>query len=281
MLVVLGSACGHRVEPKDVLGMNDAKLYELGQQEMTNGNYENARAYLERLVRQHPDSPLATQAQLMLADSYFLQDTGSGYQQAEVEYKKFIAIYPTNPKVSHAALQAALCHVQRMRASDRDQVETLEAEKALLQFVHDYPGSPQVEQAREALSRVQGERAHHDLVVAELYLKFGVPRAAIPRLRVVVDKYPRSTVSEEAHAMLVKALLKVKEPKQAAAALEQLKERFPTSAYVPQLEQELVRSLPVKVSQADENQQGYFTGRGGSAAGGPRPAIAVESAAAC
>jgi len=243
-LALLAGACGHRVDPKNLIGLDDAKLYEHGQQELAAGNEANARAYLERLVRQHPDSPLVAQAQLMIADSFFQEDSNLGYQQAEVEYKKFIAIYPTHARVDYAALQAALSHVGRMRESDRDQVATLEAEKALLQFLEDYPASPLVPQAREALSRAQGERAHHDLLVAEHYIKFGVPLAAVQRLRIIAEKYPRSTVSEQAHTMLVRAYLKAKQPRRAAAALELLKESFPGSGAVNELEQEVARNLP-------------------------------------
>jgi hypothetical protein len=147
-----------------------------------------------------------------------------------------------------------MTHVERMREADRDQVQTLEAERALQEFLRVYPASPSVEQAREALSRVQGQRAHHDLLVAQHYYKLGIARAAVPRLRSVVERYPRSTVIEEARVLLTKSYLrlwrdsvKMKAPApellaQARSTLDQLRQTFPNNFEIAELEQELAEA---------------------------------------
>lgn len=88
----LSTINGIKNPTKDDLTLKQKALYELGVNEITNGNTEKGAGYLRQAVDLHGgDSAIASQAALWLGDAYY---TLHNYAGAEKEFKRYLSGAP-------------------------------------------------------------------------------------------------------------------------------------------------------------------------------------------
>ena len=105
-------------------------------------NREYGQAVLDFLdvVTRHRSHELASTAQYLTAEAYYLQHD---YRQALVEFQRAIDWQRPHPKVPDALLKAGLCH-SRLR-------EPAQAQQAWRRVVGEFPEVPAAEEARALL----------------------------------------------------------------------------------------------------------------------------------
>jgi tol-pal system protein YbgF len=106
-------------------------------------NREYGQAVLDFLdvVTKHPRHELASTAQYLIAEAYYLQHD---YRQALTEFRRTIEWPVPHPKVADSLLKAGLCH-SRLG-------ESMEAQIAWRRVVREYPEAPAAEEARVLLA---------------------------------------------------------------------------------------------------------------------------------
>ena len=106
-------------------------------------NREYGQAVLDFLdvVTKHPRHELASTAQYLIAEAYYLQ---RDYRQALAEFRRTIEWPVPHPKVADSLLKAGLCH---SRLS-----ESMEAQIAWRRVVREFPEAPAAEEARVLLA---------------------------------------------------------------------------------------------------------------------------------
>jgi tol-pal system protein YbgF len=130
-------------KPASTEGLSENKLYENGKQAFDQGNFEAARNFFERLIKQHPQSENADNAQFWIAESYYKQ---AWFEKSALEYQKVIENYPKGNKLQAALLKQGLSF---LNMGDKQNAKII-----LKQLADQYPQSPEADIARARLKNL-------------------------------------------------------------------------------------------------------------------------------
>jgi outer membrane protein assembly factor BamD len=140
----------------------DKTLFETGSEYLEKSQYIKARLAFQTLINTYPDSDLAADSYLAIADSFYDESGVENLLQAEDQYKNFIIFFPTNPKNADAQMKIVSLNMKLMRSPDRDKTYSYKAEGAIKKFLSDYPESEYAPVARQYLKEVQENLALGD-----------------------------------------------------------------------------------------------------------------------
>ncbi len=170
-------------------------LYQKAVKAVEESKFDDAKRYVEFIRTEYPFSPFAIEAELLEADSLFKQEN---YRAAIDAYGNFEDLHPFHEKAPYAMYRRGLSNFNLVDSSDRDMSTAKEAAKVFDQFVKSNPKSPLLKEAQEKLFETVNLLAEHEMYVAKYYMKKGEYRAALGRLRVLIDIYPDSASRDEA-----------------------------------------------------------------------------------
>jgi outer membrane protein assembly factor BamD len=207
LVVALLSGCGIRRKKYETPIVSDSlqpdkTLFDKAVNDIERSRYEVARLTLQTLINTYPDSEYLARAKLAIGDAFYREGGTASLVQAEAEYKDFITFFPTMPEAAEAQLKVSMIHYQQMEKASRDTTHALRAEDEFRQLLLQFPDSPFKEEAQQRLREVQEVLGEHEFGVGEQYYIKGNPRAAIPRLKEVVDNYPNYSKADEALYMV-------------------------------------------------------------------------------
>jgi outer membrane protein assembly factor BamD len=192
-LLVLGvSGCGWWKDvrewwrPADMARATPEGLYKRGAEQYQEGRYKKAIESFQRLKEQFPLHPMAPDAELGIADSYF---SNKNYVEAELTYKDFIDLRPNNDNVPYAMYQLSMCHYKQMDAIDRDQTDTLKAVKAFERLIARFPSSKFALLAERHVLECRKRLAEHEFYVGNFYFTRGKYKAALGRFETIARDY--------------------------------------------------------------------------------------------
>lgn len=194
------------------------ELYNTGLAYMQEGSYNKAAKAFDEVDRQHPYSPWATQAQLMSAYAYYLQDQ---YDDALIALSRFIDLHPGNKSAAYAYYLKAICYYEQIVDVGRDQKNTQQAFDALNDVVTRFPNTDYARDAALKLDLARDHLAGKEMEVGRFYLDRKQYLAAINRFRRVIELYQTTTHVPEALERLTECYLAigVKDEAQNAAAV--------------------------------------------------------------
>ncbi len=223
LLVLLGCS---RWEIKK--GETPEELYRQGLAFYYKERYTTALERFQEILNRYPLSSYATEASLLIADSYYYR---GDYEKAYRGYSEFASLHPTHPKAPYALFQKAMSAYSMMDTIDREQENTKKALSAFEDLIRMYPKSRYAERARTLASLCRRRLARHELYVGDFYFKKGHYMGAIGRFQRVVEAYPDSGVADRALFRMGEAYLKMGEKEKALEALSRLIDSFPNSGY--------------------------------------------------
>jgi outer membrane protein assembly factor BamD len=172
---------------KDALVRNSPEaLYLRGSTEFQDGNYKKAREYFIRLKDEYPLHNLAILAELGVADSFF---TDKEYVEAENAYSEFLNMHPTNENIPYVLYQMGMCHYNLREKIDRDQTETIKAQKELERLIARFPESKFSMTAEKLLRECKQELAEQEFYIGQFYFRQKKYRAALSRFETVAQNY--------------------------------------------------------------------------------------------
>jgi outer membrane protein assembly factor BamD len=163
-----------------------AELLRAGQEAMDKGNYSRAATYFQRIKEDHPFSRQTPEAELGLADAYFRQGE---YSAAESAYKEYESLHPGDPKIPYVLFRIGRANLKQFVSVDLSQQEVREAQEYFNRLVQAYPRSEYAERARKHIHKCLTQRAHHELYVANFYMRTQKYRAAWRRYSFVLENY--------------------------------------------------------------------------------------------
>lgn len=236
--LLFAAGCGG-VKNDPILQLSAGESLEQGKELMAEKKYRQARKYLIHAYEVEPNSRVGREGLLLAADALFLQDSSSGYIEAESRYRDFLNRFPTSDQAAYAQFQIARCLSQRIAKPNRDQES---ARKALQEF-HDvirlYPTSPYAAQAEEEMKVVTNNLAEHEYLVGAFYMRFGLPASAIKRFEGLLEQYPSYPERDKVLFRLCEAYETVEQPENAAEACRRLRAEHPESRYVEKIRDRL------------------------------------------
>ncbi len=240
---------------------NAQQLYEKGEFNLANKEYQTAISLFEALDARYPFSIYAEQAQLDIIYAYYKAgDKASAVAAAD----RYIQIYPASPNVDYAYYLKGIANydqehgfLQRyvnINDAQRDLGTAFEAYQDFNTLIQRFPDSKYAPDARKRMIHLRELLARHDYEIAEYYYKRGSYVAAINRAQGVIHNFPQTAATEPALILLFKANRKLGLTKAADDALRILKLNYPNSSYL--LKHEAKQSKPAEnTEKTSENTQ--------------------------
>jgi outer membrane protein assembly factor BamD len=213
-------------------------LYEEGTRFLAEKRYVRAIDLLTKLKTEHPFSPLVTDAELKIADAYYLNQQ---YPEAINAFKEFHSLHPTNENIPFVLYRLGQAHLDQFTAIDRDQKNTEIAKSYFENVIQNYPKSPYAIEARDKLGKAVGYLAEHEFNVATFYMQQEKYPAARERFEEIVRKYRGTPVAARSLFFLGESYRKEKNNVKASLAYEALIQYYPESKFVPEAKTHLAQ----------------------------------------
>jgi outer membrane protein assembly factor BamD len=213
-------------------------LYEEGTRYLAEKRYTRAIDVLTRVKTEHPFSPQVSDAELKIADAYYLNQQ---YPEAINAFKEFQSLHPTNESIPFVLYRLGQAHLDQFTATDRDQKNTEIAKSYFENVIQNYPKSPYATEAREKLGKAVGYLAEHDFNIATFYLQQEKYPAARERFEEIVRKYRGTPVAARSLFFLGESYRKEGNKVKASLAYEALIQHYPESKLVPEAQTHLAQ----------------------------------------
>ena len=198
ILSLLSGACT-TFAPED---SNPEALFKLAEEEIKGNRYLMAIDKLRMVKNKFPYSKFAAEAQLRIADVYFLQES---FTEAALGYETFRDLYPKHPKTGYATFRIAKSYFGESPENvSRDQTPTLKALEGYQEFLRRHPDSPESAEARTDAAEATRRLAQKEYEIARFYMKRRDYSSARSRLQKLIRLYPQSSVAAEAQKRLEK-----------------------------------------------------------------------------
>ncbi|HZP42021.1 MAG TPA: outer membrane protein assembly factor BamD [Candidatus Binatia bacterium] len=257
LALVLGGACSTK---KPIIPPE--KLWGEGTQAFEDEAYQVAIERYKALLDQHPFDPHAEEAELRIAQSYYMAHR---YPEAIAAFGDFERMHPTSPNLPEVEYNLGLAYMAQMRTADRDQQPSTNAHTYFKNVIDRWPQSPWAEKARLRLKECRESLAAHEAEIAQYYLRHKNLRAGESRLRYLLSEYPETDATAEALYAFAKLYASRKENEEATLALATLVRYHPDNPLAADARRRLGPDdsvyldghdpLPVLMTRIDEMQQ--------------------------
>lgn len=162
------------------------EIFEAGNDAMRGKNYAQAKEYFTTLKDKYPFSPYAVEAELSLADAYFLD---ADYLLAVDAYKEFESLHPRHKAIPYVLFQIGKAHMDSFVSIDRPQDNVAEAYEYLTRLQESYPGSEYAEKATALMQEARKLMAAHEVYVADFYWRRESYGSAYERYKFVLENF--------------------------------------------------------------------------------------------
>jgi outer membrane protein assembly factor BamD len=213
-------------------------LYEEGTRYFAEKRYARAIDVLTKLRTEYPFSPQLTDAELKIADAFYLNQQ---YPEAINAFKEFQSMHPTNENIAFVVFRLGQAHLDQFTSIERDQKNTEIAKSYFENVITNYPKSPYASAAREQLAKTVGYLAEHEFNVASFYLQQEKYPAARERFEEIVRRYRGTPVAAKSLFFLGESYRKEKNSVKAALAYEALLQHYPESKFAPEAKTHLAQ----------------------------------------
>lgn len=142
------------------------ELFESGNEAMSEKNYVRAVELYTKLRDAYPFSPYTLEAELALADAYYLDEE---YVLAAESYKDFESMHPRHEAIPYVLYQTGMSLLGQFRSIDRATTEVQEAYNVFSRLKQSYPDSPYAKDADEKMARCRKIMAEHELYIADVF----------------------------------------------------------------------------------------------------------------
>mgnify|MGYP001291903801 FL=1 len=224
------SSSGASAEP------TEQALFDEGLRAFNDKKYVRALDSFTKLRTNYPFSPLMTQAELKIADAYYLNQQ---YPEAVNAFKEFQSMHPTNENMPFVTLRLGQAHFDQFTGSDRDQKNTEIAKGYFDNVVTNYPKSPQAAEATEKLAKSVEYLAEHEFNVAQFYFQQEKFAAARDRFEEIIRKYKSTPTAAKSLFYLGESYRKEKNGARAVLAYEALIQHYPQSKFAAEAKSQL------------------------------------------
>ncbi|HYO27768.1 MAG TPA: outer membrane protein assembly factor BamD [Azonexus sp.] len=216
-IALLVTGCGLLTDSKDeTAGWSANKIYDEARAAQSDGAWDKAAKYYEKLEARYPYGRYAQQAQLELGYVYWKAgEAGSAIAAAD----RFIKLHPNHPTVDYAYYLKGLVnfnedlgwagYVSTQDPTERDPKAARASFDAFRELATRFPDSKYTPDAIQRMNYLVNALASHEVHVARYYLNRGAYVAAANRAQYEIKTYPTAPATEEAMYILVLAYEKL------------------------------------------------------------------------
>ncbi|MBC7693369.1 MAG: outer membrane protein assembly factor BamD [Methylotenera sp.] len=187
---------------KAVTDEDPAVLYQEAEDDIKSDHFQIALDKLRVIKNKHPYSKQAVDAQLRIADVFFMQES---FAEAAASYEAFKDLHPKHERVSYAMNRQSLSYYNDIPGNRaRDLTPAFKALDSYEDFVKRFPLTPEAAEARGKIVEIRKILADKELYIANFYLKQELLEAAKGRYEKILAVYPETTTATEAKDKLTK-----------------------------------------------------------------------------
>ena len=162
------------------------ELFEAGNDAMREKNYSSAIDYYTKLKDTFQFSPYTIEAELSLADAYFLDEE---WLAAIDAYKEFESLHPRHEAIPYVLFNIGMAARNTYKSIDRPITPIEEAYSYFKRLADTYPDSEYAVQGRAMMAGCRKLMAEHELFIADFYFRMGKYGSAWMRYRNVVENF--------------------------------------------------------------------------------------------
>lgn len=187
ILVGMLSGCGiidyfYLPPPEDTA----QELFEAGNDAMREKDYIGASGYFSKLKDNFPFSPYAVEAELSLADCYFLDEEWGPAVEA---YKEFEMLHPRHEAIPYVLYNIGMANLNGYPSIDRPAIQVEEAYSYFKRLQESYPGTEYAQVAGDKMAECRKLMAEHELFYADFYFRMKRYTSALSRYQVIIQQY--------------------------------------------------------------------------------------------
>ncbi len=171
------------------------EIFDAGNEAMREKNYAAAISYFTRLTDNFPFSPYAIEAELSLADAYFLDEE---WGQAVEAYKEFESMHPRHEAIPYVLYNIGMANISGYPSIDRPTTQIEEAYSYFSRLQESYPGTEYAEAATHQMVEARRIMAKHEIYIADFYFRMGKYSSALARYTDILNNFEDV---EDLHAM--------------------------------------------------------------------------------
>lgn len=197
ILIVFVGCSGKSIEDGD-----PGELIQEAEQNIKSDHYQLAIERLRIVKNKYPYSKYAVDAQLRIADVYYLQES---FGEAALSYEGFRDLHPKHEKVAYAMFRVGKSYFNdRPGNVARDLTPNQKSFDAYNEFIKRFPEAPQASDARADIKILREELAEKELYIAKFYTREDQAESAKRRYTKLIDAYPETQAAETAKKNLEK-----------------------------------------------------------------------------
>jgi outer membrane protein assembly factor BamD len=179
-----------------------AALYKEAESDIESEHYQVAIDKLRAIKNKFPYSNYAVDAQLRIADVYFLQDS---FIESAASYESFRDLHPKHPKTGYAMYKIAKSYFNDKPGNiARDMTSAKRALDAYRDFLKRFPTNKEAEEGAKDIVEIRNLLAEKELYIAEFYFKRDFFISAKPRFQKIMDLYPETDSAKIAQGKLAR-----------------------------------------------------------------------------
>ncbi|OFZ53082.1 MAG: hypothetical protein A2428_02555 [Bdellovibrionales bacterium RIFOXYC1_FULL_54_43] len=196
-LAVLSGCSGKQIDESD-----PAALYNDAEEELKSDHYQIAIDKFRVVKNKFPYSKYSVDAQLRIADVYFMEDS---FAEAATAYESFRDLHPKHEKTAYAMFRIGKSYYNDIPSPiSRDLTPAHRALAAYTDFLNKYPNAPEAAEARKDVVEIRRIMGEKELYIADFYFKRGYYRSSEERYKKVIELYPETEAANEARKKLTR-----------------------------------------------------------------------------
>jgi outer membrane protein assembly factor BamD len=203
--------------------------FKAGEQSFKKGNYEDAIAQWKKVKESYESQELSTQAELSVANAYFLN---TDYIEAASAYEEFRKLHPKHEKAGFALFRQGASHYNQIKGIDTDQTPVKNALVILESYLKLYPGGEYTSEVTEKIRECRDKQLQYEIYVGRFYLRTDMFSAAIARFEEALKTFPDAPRRDEVLYYLGKSYLAAGMKPKGVEAFGRIVKDFPSSPFV-------------------------------------------------
>lgn len=162
------------------------ELFEAGNDAMREKDYVSASGYFAKLKDNYPFSPYSVEAELSLADCYFLDEE---WLMASEAYKEFEMLHPRHQAIPYVLFNIGMANINGYPSIDRPATQIEEAYSYFQRLTESYPQTEYADVAREKMHECRKIMAEHELFYGDFYFRMERYTSALVRYKAIIDNF--------------------------------------------------------------------------------------------
>ncbi len=179
-----------------------SSLFKEAEEEVQSDHYQLAIDKLRIIKNKFPYSKFAVDAQLKIADVFFLQES---YAEAAASYETFRELHPKHEKAAYSMFRAGKSYYNDIPGNvARDLTTAHKALDSYGDFLRRFPSSTDAPAAQKDVVDIRRLLAEKELYIGDFYFVRNFYDSAKPRYKKIIELYSETEAAKKALEKLKK-----------------------------------------------------------------------------